>query len=197
MQLKHTKKICAVYEEYAVTDGRCQKWFTKFCSRDFSLDDAPQLGRPVELDSNQIETLIENNQHYTTREIANILKISKSIELFVKMKNVSFVLWKKLNGLFWPTQYIPLMWLFSVECQISGLTSHKMRVTIMAAPYLVCAKVCTNYFTCIIPLNLHYNPKRLVVLPLSYKRGFHLLLSKHFFLIVLEVPLNASQCYLN
>ena len=63
MQLKHTKKICAVYEEYAVTDGKCQKWFTKFCSRDFSLDDAPQLGRPVELDSNQIETLIENNQH--------------------------------------------------------------------------------------------------------------------------------------
>ena len=34
------------------------------------------------------------------QEIANILKISKSIKLLVKMKNVSFVLWKKLNGLF-------------------------------------------------------------------------------------------------
>ena len=42
------------------------------------LDDAPQSGRPVEVDSNQIETLIENNQCHNTREIANILKISKS-----------------------------------------------------------------------------------------------------------------------
>ena len=36
------------------------------------------MDRPVEVDSNQTETLIENNQHYTTLEIADILKISKS-----------------------------------------------------------------------------------------------------------------------
>ena len=35
-------------------------------------------GRPAEVDSNQIETLIENNQSYTTWEIADKLKISKS-----------------------------------------------------------------------------------------------------------------------
>ena len=75
----------------------------KFCARDFLLDDAPQSGRPVEVDSDQINTLIENNQHYATWETADILKISKSIKLLVKMKNVSFILWKKLNGLFgWP-----------------------------------------------------------------------------------------------
>ena len=34
------------------------------------------------------------------QEIANILKISKSIRLLVKMKNVSFNLQKKLNRLF-------------------------------------------------------------------------------------------------
>ena len=32
----------------------------------------------LKVDSDQIETLIENNQLYTTREIADILKISKS-----------------------------------------------------------------------------------------------------------------------
>ena len=37
------------------------------------------LGRPVEVDSNQIETFTENNQRYITWEIADILKISKSI----------------------------------------------------------------------------------------------------------------------
>ena len=29
MQLKHTKKICAVYGEGAVTDWTCQKWFAE------------------------------------------------------------------------------------------------------------------------------------------------------------------------
>ena len=35
-------------------------------------------GKPAEVDSNQIETIIENNQHYIMQEIAAILKISKS-----------------------------------------------------------------------------------------------------------------------
>lgn len=42
-----------MYEEGAVTDGTCQKWSAKLHVRDFSIDDAPQLGRPVEVDSNQ------------------------------------------------------------------------------------------------------------------------------------------------
>ena len=48
------KKNCAVYGE-VVTDQMCQKWFAKFHAGDISLDSAPQLGRPVEVDSNQIE----------------------------------------------------------------------------------------------------------------------------------------------
>ena len=59
------KKIRAVCGEGAVTDQMCQKWFVKFCA-DFSLDDAPWLGRPIEVDSDQIE----NNQRCTTWEIA-------------------------------------------------------------------------------------------------------------------------------
>ena len=59
-----------------MTDQTCQKWFVKFHARDFSLDTAPWLGRPVEVDSDQIESLIENNQCSTMQERANILKIS-------------------------------------------------------------------------------------------------------------------------
>ena len=89
------KKICAVGRE---GDQTCQKWFSKFHAGDFSLDDAPQSGRPVEVDSNQIETLIENNQCNTMRKIAaNVLKISKPIKLLVKMKDVSFIFWKKTH----------------------------------------------------------------------------------------------------
>ena len=61
------KKIYALYGEGAVTDRMCQKWFVKFCAGDFLLDDAPQSDRTVEVDSDQIETLIVNNQRYTMR----------------------------------------------------------------------------------------------------------------------------------
>ena len=93
MQLKRKKKISLVCGEGAVTDQMCQKWFAKFRAGDFSLDDAPWSGRPVEVDSDEIKTLIENNQHYTTWEMANTLKICKSIKFLVKMKNVAFILW--------------------------------------------------------------------------------------------------------
>ena len=84
-----------MYGQGAVTDRTCQKWFVKFHTEDFLLDNAPGLGRPVEVDYDQMETLTENNQRCTMWEVANILKISKSLKLLVKMKNVPFILLKK------------------------------------------------------------------------------------------------------
>ena len=61
-----------------MTNRMYQKCFTKFHAGDFFffffflhagdflLDDAPWSGRPVEVDSDQIETLIENNKCSTT-----------------------------------------------------------------------------------------------------------------------------------
>ena len=40
------------------------------------LDDAPQVGRPVDCD--QIMILIQNNESYTMQEMTDALKISKS-----------------------------------------------------------------------------------------------------------------------
>ena len=71
------QKKCAVYEADAVTDLKRQKWFVKFHAGDFSLDNVPQSGGPVEVDSDQIEMLIENNQCYTVWELAAMLNISK------------------------------------------------------------------------------------------------------------------------
>ena len=89
-----------------MTDQTCQKWFAKFCAEDFSLDGALWSGRPVELDSDQIKTLIENNQCYTMWEIANILKICKSMKLMVKMK-ICFFYFKEKT--FWPAQYYNIL----------------------------------------------------------------------------------------
>ena len=51
MKLKRKEKIYAVCGEGAVTDQKCQNWSVKFHAGDVSLDDAPQSGRPVEVDS--------------------------------------------------------------------------------------------------------------------------------------------------
>ena len=50
----------------------------EFHAENFSLDNAPWSGISVEVDSDQSEKWLENNQHYTMREIANTPKISKS-----------------------------------------------------------------------------------------------------------------------
>ena len=42
-----------------------QKWFVKFYAADFLLNDTTQSDWPLEVDSDQIETLTENNQQYT------------------------------------------------------------------------------------------------------------------------------------
>ena len=84
-----------------MTDQTCPKWFAKFRAGDFSLDDdTSQLGGPGEVDIDDVETLIENSQCYITQEIADILKISNTINLLVKMKITPFILQKKLNRLF-------------------------------------------------------------------------------------------------
>ena len=64
-----------MYGEGAVTNQRCQKWFANFHTGDFLLDNAPQSGRSVEVGTNQVEAIIESNQHYTMRETTDILKI--------------------------------------------------------------------------------------------------------------------------
>ena len=50
-----------MYREGAGTEKTCQKWFAKFRAGGFSLDHAPQSGRPVEVDSDQIKSLTENS----------------------------------------------------------------------------------------------------------------------------------------
>ena len=52
MQLKG-KKICVVCGEGAAIAEMCQKWFAEISAGDFLLEDAPRLGRPVEVDSSQ------------------------------------------------------------------------------------------------------------------------------------------------
>jgi len=73
------KKICVVYGEDAVSERVYQNWFAKFRAGDTTCEDHERSGRTLVVDDDQIKNIIENNPHYTTREIAEIIDISQKI----------------------------------------------------------------------------------------------------------------------
>ena len=70
------KKLYDVYGEESLTERQCQKWFVRFLSGDFYLEDAPRSGRPPELDDDRVKVITENNRRSKTREIVEKLNIS-------------------------------------------------------------------------------------------------------------------------
>ena len=119
VKLMHTRKdLCSVGKN--VTDWTCQRWFVKCHAGNFSLDDAPWLGRPVEVHSYQTETLraISVIPHGM---IINILRISKSSVKKITCTNLVMLITNVLvphklseeNKPSWPYFH---MW-FSIEMQ--------------------------------------------------------------------------------
>jgi len=70
------KKICGIYGDDALTERVCQKWFAKFRSGDFDVNDAPRSGRPTEINSSDVKAIIDENPFQSVREIAATLNIS-------------------------------------------------------------------------------------------------------------------------
>ena len=82
----------------------------KFRTGDFSLDNVPRLGKPVEVDSDQIKTLIETNRPYTMWKIADILKnIQINKVIGDNEKCVFYFTEKKTYGLFGQPNVILLL----------------------------------------------------------------------------------------
>ncbi|XP_073986846.1 histone-lysine N-methyltransferase SETMAR-like [Rhodnius prolixus] len=48
----------------------CQRWFSKFRSGDLSLEESDRSGRPSKIDNDVLRSMLENNPHLTSREIA-------------------------------------------------------------------------------------------------------------------------------
>ena len=57
------KKLRAVYGDEVLKERQCQNWFDKFRSGDFSFKDEKRSGRPVEVDDDLIEAIIDSDRH--------------------------------------------------------------------------------------------------------------------------------------
>ncbi|XP_052834133.1 histone-lysine N-methyltransferase SETMAR-like [Octopus bimaculoides] len=75
---KTCKNICEVYGDDAVGESTVRRWFAKFKTGEFSLEDDSRSGRPSKLDEEVLKAKIEGNSNITTRELAKELEVSKS-----------------------------------------------------------------------------------------------------------------------
>ncbi|GFU73766.1 histone-lysine N-methyltransferase SETMAR [Trichonephila clavipes] len=64
------KNLCAVFEKDIVNVRTCQRWFSKFRSGDLSLRESDRSGRPSKIDNDVLRSMLENNPHLTSQEIA-------------------------------------------------------------------------------------------------------------------------------
>ncbi|XP_066137443.1 histone-lysine N-methyltransferase SETMAR-like [Euwallacea fornicatus] len=84
------KKLCEVYGENCLTERQCQRWFSRFRSGNFNVQDAPHTGRPITIDDDKIKALVEANRRTTTRGIAEKLNIS-NLTVSLHLKKIGYV----------------------------------------------------------------------------------------------------------
>ncbi|GFX83081.1 histone-lysine N-methyltransferase SETMAR [Trichonephila clavipes] len=69
------KNLCAVFGKDIVNVRTCQRWFSKFHSGDLSLQESDRSGRPSKIDNDVLRTMLENNLHLASQEIAEEFSI--------------------------------------------------------------------------------------------------------------------------
>ncbi|GFS90743.1 histone-lysine N-methyltransferase SETMAR [Trichonephila clavipes] len=87
------KNLCVVFEKDIgnVRALSCQRWFSKFRAGDLSLQESDQSGRPSKIDNDVLRSMLENNPHLTSREIAEEFGIHRTaVEDYIK--SLGFVL---------------------------------------------------------------------------------------------------------
>ena len=69
-------KICAVYDEDAVTDRTVRNWFERFRGGNLEVKDLPCSGRPLTEKADEILQLIAIDRYASCEDIADALGIN-------------------------------------------------------------------------------------------------------------------------
>ena len=95
---KKKKDLCSVWRRWQ-TDQICQKSFVNFHARYFSLDNAPWLGRRVEVDRGEIKTYWEQSTLYHEGDSQHTQNI-QIIKVISENEKCVFYFMERINGLF-------------------------------------------------------------------------------------------------
>ncbi|GFY05365.1 histone-lysine N-methyltransferase SETMAR [Trichonephila clavipes] len=62
--------LCAMFGKGIVNVHTCQIWFSKFRAGDLSIQESDRSGRSSKMDNDVLRSMLENNPHLTSQEIA-------------------------------------------------------------------------------------------------------------------------------
>ena len=66
------------YGEHALAERTCQKWFARFKSGDFDLEDEERPGKPNKFEGEELESLLDENCCQTQEELAESLAVTQT-----------------------------------------------------------------------------------------------------------------------
>jgi len=75
---ENARNIKVVYEDQTINVSECQRWFQKFRTGNYSLEDEPRTGRFVEFDEDVLQILVKQNPIVTIEELAEKLGFGHS-----------------------------------------------------------------------------------------------------------------------
>ena len=70
--------LVKVYAEHALAERTCQKWFGRFKSGDFGLEDEERPGRPKKFQDEELESLLDEDCCQTQEELAGSLGVTQA-----------------------------------------------------------------------------------------------------------------------
>ena len=70
--------LVEVYGEHAIAERTCQKWFARFKSGDFGLEDAERPGQPKKFEDEELEALPDEDCCQTQEELSESLGVTQA-----------------------------------------------------------------------------------------------------------------------
>ena len=70
--------LVEVYGEHALGERKCQKWFARFKSGYFGLEDEERPGQPKKLEDEELEALLDEDYCQTQEELAESLGVTQA-----------------------------------------------------------------------------------------------------------------------
>ena len=70
--------LVEVYGEHALAEQTCQKWFARFKSGDFGLEDEERPGQPKKFEDEELEALLDEDCCQTQEELAESLGVTQA-----------------------------------------------------------------------------------------------------------------------
>ena len=70
--------LVEVYGEHALAGRTCQKWFARFESGDFGLEDEERPGQPKKFEDEELEALLDEDCCQTQEELTESLGVTQA-----------------------------------------------------------------------------------------------------------------------